>query len=393
MKILHVITTLDVGGAEMHLLAQVRGQTERGHAVRVLYLKGKGSLADDFRAAGAELVERVAPATFALAARRHAAWADVLHSHLLKADMLLAASALLWGTTDRLVASKHNDEQVLRKPAVSFVHGLLGRAPRATIVLSDHVGRFVHEHGRIPTERLVRIYYGLDPAPFERARAAGPVERAATRAELGVPADSVVFTCVARFAPQKAHADLLRGFAAARAAAPGRDLRLVLVGDDPFGDGRRRAESVARELDLGASVLFAGIRRDVPRVLAASDVFVMTSLWEGLGLVFLEAMATELPVLATRVSAVPEVVLDGATGVLVPPSDPRAVATAMVALAADPERRARLGLAGAARVRERFGLPRMVEETLAVYRAVLSGSPPPVATSAAETSRSDAPSR
>ena len=202
-----------------------------------------------------------------------------------------------------------------------------------------------------------------------------------------------MFTCVARFAPQKAHADLLRGFAAARAAAPGRDLRLVLVGDDPFGDGRRRAESVARELELGASVLFAGIRRDVPRVLAASDVFVMTSLWEGLGLVFLEAMATELPVLATRVSAVPEVVLDGATGVLVPPSDPRAVATAMVALAADPERRARLGLAGAARVRERFGLPRMVEETLAVYRAVLSGSPPPVATSAAESSRSDAPSR
>jgi glycosyltransferase involved in cell wall biosynthesis len=106
--------------------------------------------------------------------------------------------------------------------------------------------------------------------------------------------------------------------------------------------------------------------------MAMSDVFVMCSLWEGLGLVFLEAMATSLPVLATRVSAVPEVVIDEKTGVLVPPRDVDALARAMVRLASDSELRASLGAAGRARVRSVFGLDRMIEETLIVYRDVLA---------------------
>jgi glycosyltransferase involved in cell wall biosynthesis len=178
-----------------------------------------------------------------------------------------------------------------------------------------------------------------------------------------------VFVCVARFAAQKAHDVLLRGFALAReqSAAGARTLRLLLVGDDPFGDGRRRAEALAEQLNLGDSVHFAGVRRDVAQLLGASDVFVMSSLWEGLGLVFLEAMATSRAVLATEVSAVPEVVVDGRTGLLVAPSQSAPLAAAMLRLAADPELCARLGTAGHARVIERFALARMVEETLAVY--------------------------
>ena len=361
-----MITTLDVGGAEMHLLAQVSGQARRGHAVRVVWLKGAGSIAPDFRAAGALSAARSAP--WALGA--HLRDADVVHSHLLKADMLTALVATLSGRGACLVASKHNDEQVLLRGAVSRIHGLLGNLPRRTIVLSDHVGRFVAEHGRVAPRRLRRIYYGLDPAPFEAAAALPPAQRSALRAGFGFLPDDAVFVCVARFAPQKAHDVLLRGFAAACTRTPG--LRLLLVGDDPFGDGRARAEALARELALDGRVVFAGIRRDVPALMAMSDVFVMSSLWEGLGLVFLEAMATGIPVLATRVSAVPEVVVEGETGVLVPPSDERALAAAIEALAADPDRRARMGARGRARVRAVFGLERMVEETLAVYAEVLA---------------------
>lgn len=373
MKILHVLTTLDVGGAEMHVLAQVRGQVARGHAVRVVWLKGAGSVAPDLRAAGAELVEHVSASAFPFRVRRHARWADIVHSHLLKADMLTAACAPLWGRAKRLVASKHNDEQVLRRPLVSFVHGVLGRVPRRTIVLSEHVGRFVAEHGRIPRARQVQIYYGLDRGPFELDGAARAEARTAVREGLGISRNAFVFTCVARFAPQKAHGDLLAGFARARAALAGeRELVLLLCGDDPFGDGRERTERRARELELGASAIFAGIRRDVARVLAASDAFAMTSLWEGLGLVFLESMASGIPVLATRVSAVPEVVEDEVTGVLVPPSDPERVAEAMIRLARDPALCARLGANGRARVRERFGLDRMIDATLDVYREISS---------------------
>ena len=370
MKILHVITTLDVGGAEMHLLAQVRGQCARGHEVRVAYLKGEGRLVPDFLEAGAAEAFELGPlwrAPWRLRALMRAC--DVTHSHLLKADMLCAFSALLFGRRAQLVASKHNDEQVLKRPFVSFVHGLLGNVPRRTIVLSDHVGRFIAQHGRVAERRITRIYYGLDPSPFRLAATAEPVQHAALRESLGIGPSDVVFICVARFAPQKAHDVLLRAFARARAVALERgSMKLLLVGDDPFGDGREKAEALARELKLANGVVFAGIRRDVPALMAASDVFVMSSLWEGLGLVFLEAMACGLPVLSTQVSAIPEVVVEEHTGVLVPPRDVGALSDAMVRLARDPELRGALGRAGDERVEQAFALDRMIEETLAVYR-------------------------
>jgi glycosyltransferase involved in cell wall biosynthesis len=371
MRILHLITTLDVGGAEMHLLAQVRGQRERGHEVRVLYLKGQGTLAPDFRTSGAEVVPIAGPLGFlARGIRAHLAWCDVFHSHLLKADMLAAVGAALHGARRKLVSSKHNDEQILKHPLVSRIHGVLGNFPARTIVLSDHVGRFVERYGRLEPESWVRIYYGLDPAPFEAAARMSAAERAAVRAGLGLRAGEIAFTCVARFAPQKAHDVLIRAFARTRAA--GLASRLVLVGDDPFGDGKKKAEALAHELgpDIEAAVVFTGIRRDVPQILAASEVFVMSSLWEGLGLVFLEAMATGLPVLSTRVSAIPEVVVEGTTGLLVPPSDERALAEGMLALASDAALRSRLGAAGRERVRARFGLARMIDETIGVYRSI-----------------------
>lgn len=370
MKLLHVITTLDVGGAEMHILSQVKGQVARGHQVRVAYLKGQGTLAEDFRAAGAEWVGCVSSglgAPFAL--WKHLRWCDLVHSHLLKADMLTAVVATLAGRRRRLVAGKHNDEQVLKKPLVSFVHGILGNLPVRTIVLSDHVGRFVERYGRVAAKRIERVYYGIDPSPFEAAAAKSESNKLELRASLGFEADDLVFICVARFAPQKAHEVLLQGFARASKDAP--NLRLLLVGGDPFGDGVEKAKAEAKRLELGERVVFAGIRRDVPDLLAASDVFVMSSLWEGLGLVFLEAMATGIPVLATRVSAVPEVVVDGETGVLVHAGDAEDLARGFGELANDPNAIQRLADQGRRRVAEVFGLDRMVDETLAIYERVV----------------------
>jgi glycosyltransferase involved in cell wall biosynthesis len=377
LKILHVITTLDVGGAEMHLLSQVRGQAARGHEVRVVYLKGQGTLERDFREAGAAYVGALgSSASLPLRLRAQIAWAEIVHTHLLKSDMVGALVATLSGKRARLVASKHNDEQVLKRPLVSFVHGILGNLPQRTIVLSDHVGRFVEQYGRVKRAKLRRIYYGLDPTPFERAGRDAAATRGPLRESFGFAPDDVVFTCVARFAAQKAHDVLLKALSIARTSEGGERIKLLLVGDDPFGDGRQKAERIAGELALGPACVFAGIRRDVPALMAMSDVFVMCSLWEGLGLVFLEAMATGIPVLATRVSAVPEVVVDGETGRLVPPADAEALARGMLELAADPALRLRLADRGKARVREIFGLERMIEETLAVYREVLQSAGP-----------------
>ena len=374
MKIVHVLTTLDVGGAEMHVLKQVRGQVERGHEVRVAYLKGEGTLKPDFLSAGASEVRHVPGGPlFPFKLRGWLRWCDIVHSHLLKADALTSVAALVAGKRKHYLSGKHNDEQALHRPLVSFIHGWIGRVPARTIVLSDHVGRFIEEKGRVPRTKQSRVYYGLDPAPFEAASQA--VDRSAVLAEFGFAPSDVVFICVARFARQKAHEVLLAATAEARKTNPG--IKLLLVGDDPFGDERDKALAVAQELGLSdaegrGDAVFAGIRRDVPALMAATDVFIMASRWEGLGLVFLEAMATSRPVLSTTVSAIPEVVEDGATGCLVPPDDPSAMAAGMVELANSGELRERMGRAGHARVVEHFGLDVMVDETLRVYEDVMA---------------------
>jgi glycosyltransferase involved in cell wall biosynthesis len=142
---------------------------------------------------------------------------------------------------------------------------------------------------------------------------------------------------------------------------------LLVVGGDPFGDGEARLKAKAQELGVADRTRFLGIRHDVPDLLGAADLFVLPSLWEGLGLVFLEAMAVSLPTVATNVSAIPEVVPDGQGGWLVPPGDAEALARAIAAALADPAERARRGAAGRTLLLQRFTLPRMIDEVLAVY--------------------------
>ena len=378
MKIVHVITTLGVGGAEKHLLWLTQGQVAAGHGVQVVFLKGDGELAGEFRDAGVGVdhvdfdragLGTLRKAVAELAGVLRAEAPDIVHTHLLKADALGALAARRAGIR-ALVASKHNDERALLSKPVGWIHGWLSRRVVATIALSDHVARFVAEHGRVDPARIRRIYYGVDAERLQPTR-----DRTRVRQELGLDEDTPVLVCVGRLAPQKDHSTLLAAVArltgdrAASEAA--RRTQLLVVGGDPFGDGLERVERRVRDLEVGGHVRLLGIRDDVPDLLGAADLFVLPSLWEGLGLVFLEAMAVGLPVVATRVSAVPEVVSDGETGWLVPPGDPEALADALAAGLADPDECRRRGAAGRRRLLEHFALPRMMAQVQAVYDEVL----------------------
>ena len=127
--------------------------------------------------------------------------------------------------------------------------------------------------------------------------------------------------------------------------------------------------SLSAELGVTENVKFLGVRHDVDRLLAQADGFVLASRWEGFGLVFLEAMAAAKPVVATRVSAIPEVVEDNVTGLLVPPDDPAALAGALLELIREPARARQMGIAGHARVHAHFNATAMVAKTVAVYAA------------------------
>jgi glycosyltransferase involved in cell wall biosynthesis len=363
VKIVHLITTLGVGGAEKHLLWLGEGQRAAGHEVSVIYLKGDGELSDAFAASGIS-TEKIPFEGFrdlwralgGIDRRLKELQPDVLHSHLLKADALSAMVGHRAGVPV-VVSSKHNDERALLRSGVGFVHGLLTRRVDRVIALSDHVARFVAQHGHVPREAITRIYYGVDAESLRASRT-----REEVREELGIDAAAKVLVCVGRLADQKDHPTLLR----ALSLLPS-DVVLLVVGGDPFGDGRNRLEALAASSGVAERTYFLGIRHDVPDLLEASDLFVLPSLWEGLGLVFLEAMAVRLPIVASNVSAIPEVVEDGVSGWLVPPADPEALAAAILeACGNDADRLAR-GVAGYMRLLERFALPRMVDQTLKVY--------------------------
>jgi glycosyltransferase involved in cell wall biosynthesis len=176
----------------------------------------------------------------------------------------------------------------------------------------------------------------------------------------------VVVGTVARLDPVKDLGTLLDAVALVRRSRP--EVRLVVVGD---GAERTALEARAVRPDLAGTVLFTGTRRDARRLLSAFDVYANTSIHEGVSLTILEAMAARLPVVATTAGGNPEVVADGETGMLVPVRVPDAVASALSALAAAPERAQRFGARGRARVEDRFSMDRMVSEYVDVYRGLL----------------------
>jgi len=208
--------------------------------------------------------------------------------------------------------------------------------------------------------RIRVVPSGIDLAPFDE-----PADRRAIRERLGVAPDEVLAFQAAALAPHKSQTDLLRAAALARGDAP--RLTVWIAGEGPL---RGALEEEQRALGLGTVVRFLGFREDVNDLLRAADLFVVSSYLEGMGTATLDAMAAGLPVVATRVGGIPEIVDDGVTGILVPPRDPGALGAAMVRLAGDAALRARFGVAGRARVRE-FSADRTEERTRALYDEVL----------------------
>ena len=196
-----------------------------------------------------------------------------------------------------------------------------------------------------------------------------PQVSGAFRAELGLDSATPLALCIGRFHEQKDHVTLLHAWRAVLDREP--SAVLALVG---WGGMEDELHEVAVTLGLGAGMRFVAPRSDIEPVYADSDIFVLSSLWEGLPYVLLEAMAYRLPVVSTNVDGIPEAVVDGKTGVLVEPSDPAVLATAVLELIADPSRREAMGVAGRAHVAEQFSLDKMVDGTLRAYRQVTGRS-------------------
>jgi glycosyltransferase involved in cell wall biosynthesis len=226
------------------------------------------------------------------------------------------------------------------------------------IAVSDAIARWMHERFHVPARKLCVVPNAV-PIPTSPR----PTDLRLRYALAGSTSRPIVLTA-ARLDIQKGLLYLLE------AAVHVPQAQFVVAGEGP---DRANLEARARALGVGERVVFLGFRHDVPDLLASCDLFVLPSLFEGLPLSVLEAMAAGKPVLASRVPGTDEVVLHGVTGLLVPPRDPLALADGIRVLLSSPELSARLAAAAAARLCREFSVERMVQRTSAVYDELLAG--------------------
>ena len=236
---------------------------------------------------------------------------------------------------------------------------LLGPMVTQFVTVSRDLARWLVEDIGLPSRKVLSIRNGVDLLQFS------PRGRQAARAALGIEADRVVIGTVGRLDPVKDQVGLVEAFSG---LAEDPRAILVIVGDGPC---RRALETKVADLGLGGRVRLLGEREDVPVILAALDVFVLSSVGEGMSNAILEAMATGLPVVATGVGGNPELVVDGTTGFLVEPRSPAALAGPLRRYLADPAVLARHGAAARGLAEAEFSLERMVGEYEQLYRRFL----------------------
>jgi glycosyltransferase involved in cell wall biosynthesis len=364
MKVVHIHKILGVGGSERHLLTLLPALRAQGIDARVLGLEGENSDAPRFfdalddvgvPFARVKCTVDVSPRLAVAVVRAvRKAKPDLLHTHLVHGDVYgsIAATAL----RVPFVSSRHNDDRYLLGP-FRHVDRVFARPVRRIIAISDAVHRFLEQAG-LPPQKIVTIRYGLDDLP------SAPSE---TRPEdLGLPASAPLILSIGRLTRQKDHPTLLRAFVRARERHP--EAYLALLGIGPL---EAETRALVASLGLEGSVLLPG-RCEIRDWLGRATLFAHTSRWEGFGLVLLEAMLASLPIVATRVSAVPEVVAEGETGLLFEPGDIVGIGDAISALLSNPERSRALGRAGLQRAQSHFSTARMTAETIAVYEKAVS---------------------
>ena len=285
---------------------------------------------------------------------------DIVHTHLFRAT--LVAAPLAKALRVPVVVETYHGREAWRRGRIkgSFaVDRLVARHVDAVIAVSDAAARFLIDAKRLPATKVQVIPNGRDLSAFRQADGTG----AAVRRELGIADGAPVLGVVGRLESQKGHRYLVDALPHVTAKVP--DVRVLVTGD---GSLRGELERQAAAAGLG-NIVFTGFRDDIPRLIAAMDVVVLPSLYEGMPLVAIEAAAAGKPIVATAVDGTPEVVQDRVSGLLVPPADTDALGAAILELLNAPDMRTDMGAAAARLARERFDIRRQIAETEALYRS------------------------
>jgi glycosyltransferase involved in cell wall biosynthesis len=384
-RILRVIARLNMGGPALHVSYLTKGLETRGYHTTLVagkLARGEDSMSYVADELGVEVVPLVAMhrevspvydpvAVTRLVGEIRRVRPHILHTHTAKAGAVGRAAALLAGDARPPVIVHTYHGHVLRgyfdPVRTQFfreTERALARHTNRLIAVGPQVRDDLVELGVAPAEKFSVIRLGIDLD----SRVLTVDRRAEFRRLFGIPEDRFVVGWIGRMTAIKRVPDILAAFKALRDR--GVEATLCLVGDGPDRDA---VEQLASDLGIVRDVLFVGYQRDVAPYYAFFDAFLLPSANEGTPVVAIEALASERPVVATRVGGVPDVVDDGEDGFLVEVGDIPALADRLEQLARDPELRARMGKAGRERVVPRYRVERLVDDVDALYRELLTG--------------------
>jgi glycosyltransferase involved in cell wall biosynthesis len=364
ISVLHVIHDLGFGGAQRLLTDIVLNIDPRRYsaAVASLYSPKSAPYEDELRKRNIRvyyLNKHPGPdigAVWRLGAALREVRADIVHTHC-----HALRYALPHVLARKVRAAVHTVHNLAAQDAwhPRWLTTLAYKAGVVPVAIGKEVAESLYDVFGIRNPPLIRN--GIDVARF----AASPAARETARRALGLD-NELVFICIASLTPKKGQSVLLDAFARVVRNLPA--AKLLLAGT---GETRAALEKQALDLRLGASVRFLGARSDMPELLAAADVFVLSSFWEGMPLAVMEAMAAGKPVVCTAVGGSIEIVQDGATGRLVPSGNSALLADAMMEMA-DPARRASFGSLGAETAAGQFGLATMVRAYEVLYEDLMA---------------------
>lgn len=378
VKVLHVHTLPVISGSGLNTLLSMRGQREAGYDVQLACAPG-GALVDEVQRTGMvvhplrHMVQPLRPIQDMLAVielhrliRRHRY--TIVHTHNSKAGFIGRLAARLAGAPVIVHTvhgfAFHRYERWWRRRLFLWLERLAARWCDHLVMISEPLIDWALRERIAPRAKMTKIYSGIDLDLFRR-----PVDTAAVRNRLGLTADDLVIGQVAKLWHGKGHEVLFRAAARLKDRLP--QLRLLVIGEGELGP---RLQRLAQELGLGERVVFTGFRTDIPALTQAMDVAVLPSLFEGMGRAILEAQAAGKPVVASRVGGIPDLIIDGQTGLLVEPGDAEQLSEALWRLSSQPELRRRLKEAALHSLDGRFDAHTMTRQLDTLYQHLLCRS-------------------
>jgi len=360
LTVAHVVLNLDIGGLERIVISLIQNSDHDRFRHLVYCIGNGGTLADELRNDGFPVTAMNKPAgrsltlPFKLMRMFRREKVQVVHSHNFGALVYGEMAAKLAGVAGTVYTS-HGRTSAFQKinPYLVKYFNYVNKA----VGVSEDTQQLLMKTSGFPLARTQTIINGLDVNRY-----GGVIDIERKKEALGLSDAQHVVGIVARLSADKDHQTLLEAYS--QILAKRTDITLLIVGDGPL---KNNLLEKSNELKLGPKAVFLGDRLDVPEILKVLDLFVLSSVTEGLAVTLLEAMASRLPIVATEVGGNPEVVIHDKTGIIVPPRDPASLAEAVCWMIDNREKAAQMGRLGRERVMEHFSIESMVRQYEALY--------------------------